>query len=259
MNRRELIFGSFAASGLTCLTTGLAFAEEGDTQPPPKSKKKIPPTFVPEVPKIISRCGREIPALCRKIQRDMNAITKVYRAMIADAERRLKAGGLDKTAERNLKGMLKFLRRKNNEMTENATGKSASYIRAANKKAGLSFCEKAALFLRKAAGNSSDYRKRGRTNRQRVQDIKDARKNLRAATRIISQATSTAVRKARSGESALSRTRKAKGTSGIYSAKRQAAIDIAVRKLMNASGLIFDANDKERELQTISFRIYGKA
>jgi hypothetical protein len=262
MKRRELILGG-AAGTVLWLKPVFAGDEGGEAPVPPKvprkAKKKTPPTFVPEVPKIIRACGREIPVLCSSLQRDMNSLNKAYRAMIKDIERKIKKGGLNKTEEKNLTGMLKYMRRKNNELVETATGRSESYISERNRKVGDSFCDKAAKAMAAAAANSADYQKKGRSNRDRVNDIKAARKNLRTANRVINKACEVFIKKARSHEATLAKTSKAAGTSGIYSAARKAAIEKAVRKVMNCSGRAFKILDKEQELQQISFNIYGKA
>ncbi len=260
MKRRNLILTGTAAGVLAIGGPSSLLADPSNqlptTTPKPK-KKKIPPTHVPEVSKIMRGCEGKLARLCKTLLKDMNVVLAEYNHMIAEVRRRLKAGGLGKTEKANLKGMLNYLLKKHNELHIIATGNSAPGIR--DSRAGDSFCETAAKYARIVAKTAKDYEKRGRSNRDKVADIKTARKNIRRATAAIEKAFETFIKKTRSHIPTLAKTRKAKGTNGIYTKRREQKIKAAWTRLMNGSGLVFKANEKERRLQTLSFKFYGKA
>ena len=224
----------------------------------PAKAKKIPPTTIREVPGLVSKCTRRIRQVCRQIIADMNAINRIYEDMLREADRRLKAGGLTRAQQNNLNAMGRYLKAEHTRMTEVATGKSPSYVPQRNRRSGPTFCDNAEDALKKVAGNLSDYNKRGRSNRDRVNDIKGMRKNFGTATRGITNARDGYISRAYRGGPKLDRTVKAAGTEGIYTPARKKRIDALMNKLRNSSSVVFEINVKFEELQAWSIKIYGR-
>ncbi len=207
---------------------------------PASQKKKVK---YKTAPPLIDACVKRLKTLCRLIRDDMHIINNCYKKMLADIDRRLKAGGMSAEEQANLVALRKKLRSEYNRLLEISTGKSAPYIKEGRKHVFDSFCKKSGKFRKAAAKDSDAYAKAKKASTKRAK-AKSARKNLKTASRIIRDALDRYTKRVNTNEKSLKKAAKAAGTKKVYTKSRRDKIRKAANRLMDRTWDLVDANSK---------------
>ena len=253
MNRRHLL----TSLSVGTLTVGFGagfgpaalFADGPDFLRPKAPSKGKGKASINAAPNLIKDCVRNYKRFCQSIQGQMNAISNVYKQMITDIDKTLKAGKSNPKQTANLKALAQKLMREYNALSEISTGKSAWYIKQGNKNIADDFCKRAGKYLDKAAKGATDMTKTKDDRRKKTLG-KQAQKDTKTAHRILRTSFDAFYTRARNLQKALDKAGagKADGTDKIYTKARALRIENAMKAYRNLSVQFVDFAQKDSDL-----------
>lgn len=249
VSRRDfaiLVGAGFIAGGMN-ISPAMA---DGSTTGGPKKKTAAPKSGTPgaaeKITPVVNECASALKTLCPKLKAEMNVVLALWQSMLRDTERALRNAPAGSLAARNLTALHKKLQDTVNKLTELATGKSASFIKEGKKNIGPDFCKRKDEHITAAKASAGKHDKSSLSHERRSAKS-DARKNMSAASRIVSRALEGFIDTSRAAQKSLKNAIGKDGSGDVVDARRLTRFDRPTMDLMNRTSDMFAISTKIAE------------